>query len=363
MNEQLPPVDRDLRGQLSRRSAGRLPDDLLVATYARLDVARPQPRRWTGPRLNRLTAAGAACALIVVLTAALVVVPRFQTAPATSALAGYPAERALTTAELAAVMAGPALATNTALVASVTVDVRYDVCPMDRYRTVGVIEGMHSQVCVMSGSDVQTEPARMIGVFAFRYLAPGVLGLLGEITPASSAKAAFRVADDWPLQGKTFLVDGWLGAEGLLASCVGPVQQGDVLAPYGDDCPYEDWLADDPNRRRGARIRDESHGRKRVDGPNDPGRQRSPSPGGRNEDDRRPRRGDQGGVFGHTRPWRLPGPRRNGTVSGRIAGFLDRLRSLAGPCEAGGHLAACRPRRLARSRRSRRHRGIPPIGR
>ncbi len=124
MNEQLPPIDQDLRGQLARRSGSRLPEDLLAATYAGLDVARPQPRRWTGPRLNRLVAGAAACALIVILTAALVVVPRFQTAPAISALAGYPAERALTTAELAAVMAGPALATNTALVADGTIDVQ-----------------------------------------------------------------------------------------------------------------------------------------------------------------------------------------------------------------------------------------------
>jgi hypothetical protein len=246
MNEQLPPIDQDLRDQLARRSGGLLPDDLLVATYARLDAARPQPRRWTAPRINRLVAAGAACALIVVLTAALVVVPQFRTGPAASGLGGYPADRALTTTELASVMAGPALATNTALVASVTIDAKTDVCPMDRYPTIGVVEGMGSQVCVMGGgvSTYLTAP-KAAAVFAFRYLGPGVLGLLGEITPASSSKTAFRVAEDWPLQGKTFLVDGWLGADALMDSCAFVPTPGDVLSPNGEDCPFNNWMSDE----------------------------------------------------------------------------------------------------------------------
>ena len=142
-------------------------------------------------------------------------------------------------------MAGPALPTNTALVATVTIEVRSDVCPMDRYGTVGIVEGMASQVCVMTASDVLIQPFALRGTFAFRYLAPGVLGLLGEITPASPAKVAFRVADEWPLQGKTFLVDGWLGADGLLESCARAPTSGDVLFPDGEDCPYDDWLSDD----------------------------------------------------------------------------------------------------------------------
>jgi hypothetical protein len=245
MNEPLPPIDQDLRGQLARRSAGRLPEDFLAATYARLDVAPPQPQRWTAPGIHRLAAAGAACALIAILTAALFVVPRFQTAPAATGLRGYPAARALTTAELASVMSGPALPTSAALIATVTIEAKTDVCPMNRFPTIGVVEGMGSQVCVM-GAGVSTYLATptAAGIFAFRYLAPGVLGLLGEITPASKT-LSFRVADDWPLQGKTFLVDGWLGATELMESCAIAPTVGDLLLPEGGDCPNDNWMSDE----------------------------------------------------------------------------------------------------------------------
>ncbi|HEU6440576.1 MAG TPA: hypothetical protein VFC12_09105, partial [Terriglobales bacterium] len=83
--------------------------------------------------------------------------------------------------------------------------------------------------------------------FAFRYLAPGYLGLLGEITPASSAMEAFRVVDEWPLAGKTFLVEGWLGAEGLVYPCASLAPAWDVLSPNGEDCPNDNWLSDDPS--------------------------------------------------------------------------------------------------------------------
>jgi hypothetical protein len=243
MNEQLPPIDARLREQLARRSGGRLPEGLLDEVASGLDAvptsrpsvsvsfARPAPR-----------AAGALVALaaVVALLAALVAVPALRTGPAFSG--SYPTDRALTTAELAALMAGPALATNTALVADVTIQPNPDVCPMDRYPTYGVVEGMRSQVCVMYqglSSYRTTEPQS--GVFAFRYLAPGVLGLIDEITPASS-RLSFTVTEDWPLAGKAFVVDGWLGAVPTLASCAYPPTTGDVLSPHGEDCPYDDWL-------------------------------------------------------------------------------------------------------------------------
>lgn len=251
MNEQLPPVDQALYAQLARRSAGQLPEGLTAQVLEAVDRAPVKPRlawRDYSPRPARgiptTLAAAASLAAVALLAAALVMVPRLQ-APAASGLAGYAADRALTTAELARLMAGPALPTNTALVANVNIYVRSDTCPMNRYRTVGIVEGMASQVCVVTASDVLNQPFALSGTFAFRYLAPGVLGLLGEITPASSSRVAFRVVDDWPLQGKTFLVDGWLGAEGLLESCASAPTAGDPLAPDGSDCPYDDWLGDE----------------------------------------------------------------------------------------------------------------------
>ena len=248
MNGELPPIDPGIREQLARRSAGRLPEGLIADVSAAVDaVSRERPARL---RLGRIAigaprlAAAASLALVIVVAAGLAVVPRFMMSPAASP-AGYPAERALTTAELASLMAGPALPVNTALVASVAIEQRNDVCPMDRYQTIGVIQGMRSQICVMGfPSSVHVDVVFLQGTFAFRYLAPGYLGLIGQLTlPATGL--TFRATDDWPLQGLTFLVDGWLGADELTASCATTPTSGDVLLPNGGDCPYDDWLGTD----------------------------------------------------------------------------------------------------------------------
>ena len=165
------------------------------------------------------------------------------TGPATP-IGEYPAGRALTTAELAALMAGPALPVNTAVVASVTIEAKTDVCPMNRFPTVGVVQGMGAQVCVMgAGVSAYMTTSSETGIFAFRYLAPGYLGLLGQITPASASRIAFAVTDAWPAGRQTFLVSGWLGAVETTASCLEP-NPGDVLYPNAGDCPYFDWLGD-----------------------------------------------------------------------------------------------------------------------
>jgi hypothetical protein len=183
------------------------------------------------------------------------------TAPLTATaapLAGYPADRALTTAELATLLAGPALPTNTALVATVTIDAKTDVCPMNRYPTIGVIHGLDSQVCVMgAGVYAYLATASETGTFAFRYLAPGILGLLGEITPASASHLTFRAADTWPTVGSTFLVDGWLyeidgwagfpqvpGSVQYVCPVNTPEPAGDPLDPTGSDWCIYTWLGD-----------------------------------------------------------------------------------------------------------------------
>ncbi|HEX7498505.1 MAG TPA: hypothetical protein VF344_08585 [Candidatus Limnocylindrales bacterium] len=244
MNEQLPPVDSDLREHLARRSAGRLPEALVVEVFSALDSAPVRRSIW---RVPRLAVAGMSLGLVAILVVAIAF-SAVRTRPAASApsLAGYPAERALTTAELASLMAGPALPLNTALVASVTIEVRNDVCPMNRYPTVGVLEGIGSQVCVVGDATLaaQTSNTTMSGTYAFRYLAPGVLGLLGQITPASS-RLAFKVTDEWPLPSAIFLVQGWLGADKLAESCFLWPASDDVLGPAGNNCPFEDWLGDE----------------------------------------------------------------------------------------------------------------------
>jgi hypothetical protein len=253
MNGQLPPIDSEIRDQLARRSAGRMPESLLADVLTAVDSA-PARRGGDGwPRLiwpvPRLAVAGMGIALVAILAVAIVF-PAVRTGPAAPP-ASYPADRALTTAELAAVMAGPALATNTALVAAVTIDARNDVCPMNRYPTVGVVEGMASQVCVMGATlAAQIQVPKATRTFAFRYLGPGYLGLLGEITPAS-VKPAFRVADNWPGSG-TFLVVGWLGADPYPCPTYLATLGGDPLDPDGQDQCESNWLADDPSAARPA---------------------------------------------------------------------------------------------------------------
>jgi hypothetical protein len=249
MNDELVPIDSDLRSQLARRSAGRLPEGLLVdVTYA-LDAvpvsAAGLPRLrpvWRGPRL---AAAGLGAALLAVLVVAIAF-PALRGGPA-AVPAGYPANRALTASELNSLLAGPPLATNTALVVSATIDIRMDVCPMNRYPTVGVIHGIEPQICVMQGGlPPLLTGTTTTGIFALRYLGARTFGLLGQVTPAPDSRIALGATDDWPLAGQTFLVNGWLGADDLPVSCVSPPAAGDVLSPAGEDCAYDDWLSDAP---------------------------------------------------------------------------------------------------------------------
>ena len=256
MNEQLPPIDKGLQAQLVRRSAGRMPVGLLADVFAALDAVAEPRIRVRLPRLTltapRLAGATAGMALVAIL-AVTIALPAWHTGPAAST-AGYPADRALTTAELAALMAGPALPANSALLASVTIQSRNDVCQMNSRPTVGVIEGMGSQVCVMGATLAAELPGpTTTGTFAFRYIAPGYLGLVGEITPSSVSTLAFKVADDWPLAGKTFLVEGWLlqlrfpPEDTAFCSGASPVPAGDPLDPNGTAPCTSSWLNEGPS--------------------------------------------------------------------------------------------------------------------
>jgi hypothetical protein len=247
MKSRVPPADVELRRQLARRASGRVPDDLLTSTLARLDAPRRRALPWSAPSVPRLALSGAGVALLLVLVAALAL-PSLNRSPATP-LSGYPAERPLTTAELADVMAGPALPANTALVASVAIEARPDVCPTNRYQTIGVIEFAGSQICVM-GDNVGSSAAAtgLFEVFAFRYLAPGYLGMLGRVTSLvpGTTRFAFNVTDDWPLDGKAFLVEGWLGSTDFLCTHVeDSAELGDPLNPAGEEQCRQSWLSAD----------------------------------------------------------------------------------------------------------------------
>jgi hypothetical protein len=266
MSEWLPSVDADIQAQLTRRSSGRPPEALAAEIAAaldragqsrssrleRLDLAVPWPPRleWTA---QRLAAVGLIIALVLAAVAVGNVLPNVNAGPRTTPSgagdtpSGPQFYQPLTTADLAAVMAGPAPQANAAIVAAVTIDAKTDVCPMDRYPTVGVVEGMGSQVCVMGGSVYAFLPeAKATGVFAFRYIGPGVLGLLGQITRPDGHYFAFGAGDRWPTTRETFLVDGWLGSSPVPcpSSATDGFGIGDLLEPTTDSC-LTNWLGAD----------------------------------------------------------------------------------------------------------------------
>jgi len=201
MNDQLPPIDPEIRDQLTRRSAGRPPQDLHAAIATALDVAPAREVRFRWPHVAWRTPrfAGAGIGLAVVLVLAIAIAgPALHTA-APAPFPGYPAERALTTAELASILAGPELTPNTPVVASVTIDARQDVCPMNSRMTSASSEASIRRSASLERSVFGVENPTGSGTFAFRILSRGVvmltettpsdiLGLLGEITPASSSR-------------------------------------------------------------------------------------------------------------------------------------------------------------------------------
>jgi hypothetical protein len=223
MNDQLPPVDSNLSRQLARRASGAMPSTLVAETLSRLDAETGRRVGWS-IRTPRAMAAGAAMALVAILAASLVVAPSIvgpaahRTPRSNIDLTGYPTTRALTTAELVELMSGPPLKTGTTFVASVTIDVNRDVCPMNRAPTIGLLEGMGSQVCVMDMGGLTAEPAgKLSGVFVLQYWAPGVIASFGPVSPASAGALAYQSGETLPSTGR-FLVDGWLDSGNVVGN-------------------------------------------------------------------------------------------------------------------------------------------------
>jgi hypothetical protein len=174
--------------------------------------------------------------------------PTATATPTPAPSGAYPTDRALTTDELSRVLAGPKLALNTALMASVTIDPQPDACPMNSRPTYGVVHGIEPQVCVVGAIGDTGSVAAGQNVFAFRYFGRGMLGLLGLIRPASATRLTHAVADDWSQAGKVFLVTGWLGADAASCPTYLATTGGDPLSPDGADQCAVNWMSDgDPS--------------------------------------------------------------------------------------------------------------------
>jgi hypothetical protein len=233
--------DSDLRQQLSRRAGPGAPVHLYESVLARID-ATPSRRHFLGitlPTLPSLRAAlgGVGVAAATLAIALLIAVPFTHQASSGNDAA------VLSRSELASLLGSGSLKANEAFVAEATIHPAPDACPMNRWMTVGVIAGIDSQVCVMSNAvDGSLGGSDVSGIFAFRYIAPGVLGLLGSLDPTDPSAPAFGAGETWPI-GRTILVSGWLGATNGNVDCSEEPTAGDPLLPSGDDCPYQDWLS------------------------------------------------------------------------------------------------------------------------
>jgi hypothetical protein len=127
--------------------------------------------------------------------------------PASTAHAGYPFDRALTAAELAAFLADPSLKPGTTFAARVTIQQK-SYC--EGYSATGVLLGIPPRWCVRNAS---INMPQVTGVFALRYLSPGWLESVGGVKGASPDRLVHKSDDGWPwalTAYTTFLTQGYL---------------------------------------------------------------------------------------------------------------------------------------------------------
>jgi hypothetical protein len=152
--------------------------------------------------------------------------------------------RYLTNAELASKVAQGQFETNEVILAQTTITVDQTVCPMNSFPTSGFISGSQPQICVMNGGIGQALSGKQAqGNFAFRYLGPNTLGLIGQITPGSAADLSFAPGDNWPPTGQVFIAKGWLGSLNAGPLCHLDMNMGVDFLPTDSTCPVNNWLS------------------------------------------------------------------------------------------------------------------------
>jgi hypothetical protein len=140
--------------------------------------------------------------------------------PVTTPHPGYPFDYAMNSTQLADLLADPALRPGTTFVASVKIkNVHYCDAEFQSDSSVdGALYGMHSTVCVRNA---ELNQLRVTGVFALRYVEPGLVESLGPVVPVAPAQLVHHGDDGWPwafTAYTTFLVGGYLTRGGDLAT-------------------------------------------------------------------------------------------------------------------------------------------------
>ena len=126
--------------------------------------------------------------------------------PASTPHSGYPFDRALTTAELAAFLADPSLKPGTTFAASVTIQGENDGQGVSH---TGVLLGIPPEWFV---HHVDLYRPQVTGVFALRYVSPGLLEGVGGIIGAPPDQLVYKSEYRWPsaFSATTFLAQGYL---------------------------------------------------------------------------------------------------------------------------------------------------------
>jgi len=213
MNNQQAPVDSELRLQLARRSAGRLPLGLLADVTDALDAvpvsAAGLPRPRTSWRAPGLVAAGLGAAFVAVLLVAIAL-PAFRGGPA--ATPPTPTPGTSTTTEPAVTPTGLPIA-PTGLIGpgnkALTPEQLTALIAADPNHLAGRYTIDERVTC--DGIDCSGFPPKVV---ADTIQPDGTIGLVGPVNVRPDGGIVWtyqQVVDALPTQGGTYIVDAWIG--------------------------------------------------------------------------------------------------------------------------------------------------------
>ncbi|MDA8202588.1 MAG: hypothetical protein M0Z49_07495 [Chloroflexi bacterium] len=246
--------ERDLRAVVRRHAPPEAPEALRAGVSAIAQpVRQPSPvarasgggarRRWLQP------ATGLAAAVVVALIGGLLVLARPAGGPAASAVPSGLASatgggvRALSAAELGALLASPDGTAGRIVVADLALQaVSYSCLPPRAPATPAACQGWNIQGLprVFVWADTVSLQSTS-GLFALRVQSSTFLDMLGQVTPGPDG-LAWTVAQashgGWTL----VVIDAWLGAVNEPLPC--PSFAPATPDPYG--CGHAEWLADSP---------------------------------------------------------------------------------------------------------------------
>ncbi len=242
----------ELRAVVLRRVPSAAPETLRASVSAIPQRGAPSAsgtgirRQWLQP------ATGLVAAVVVALIGGLLVLARPGVGPAASAVPSGLASpiagglRALSTAELGAMLASPDGTAGRIVVADLRLTEVAMICPSPASgsNTAGCTSWRIDGLPGVSLSTTNGSPGVTSGLFALRVASARQLDVLGAVTPGRDG-LTWTVAQashgGWTL----VVIDAWLGAVNEPLPCPPPIPP-ITPGPYG--CGHAEWLADSPGQ-------------------------------------------------------------------------------------------------------------------